>query len=162
MIRQTLRRGNNGSRRQHAGVVSGDDGRSADGSQKRVHRARFCAYDSMCGVVGEISMNRFNLGAHTRNISTTSPEARRWFAIGLNWVFGFNVDAGSRWLQKGKEYDPDCAMVYWAVAYSQSPFYNLLWREQGEREADTHARIAYENILKARSLARQATEVETQ
>ena len=107
-------------------------------------------------------MDRFNLGAHTRKISTTSPEAQRWFNIGLNWCFGFNFEEGLKCFQKAKEYDPDCAMVYWAIAYSQSPFYNLLWREQGEREADMHARIAYENILKARSLSRRATEVENQ
>ena len=87
-------------------------------------------------------MDRFNLGAHTRKISTTSPEAQRWFNIGSNWCFGFNFEEGLKCFQKAKEYDPDCAMVYWAIAYSQSPFYNLLWREQGEGEADMHARIA--------------------
>ena len=78
-------------------------------------------------------MDRFNLGAHTRKISTTSTEAQRWFDFGLNWCFGFNFEEGLKCFQKAKEYDPDCAMIYWGLAYSQSPFYNLLWREQGER-----------------------------
>lgn len=107
-------------------------------------------------------MDHFNLGTHTRAISTPSPEAKRWFNMGLNWCFGFNFEEGVKCFQKAKQYDPECAMLYWGIAYGQSPFYNLLWREQGEREADTHARIAHENILKARSFLKQATDVENE
>jgi tetratricopeptide (TPR) repeat protein len=107
-------------------------------------------------------MDRFNLGTHTRKISTTSLEAQQWFDMGLNWCFGFNFEEGLKCFEKAKQYDPECAMVYWGIAYGHSPFYNLLWREQGEREADTHARTAHENILKARSFFSQATDVEKQ
>lgn len=105
-------------------------------------------------------MDRFNLGTHTRRISTASAEAQRWFNIGLNWCFGFNFEEGIKCFQEARKHDPDCAMVYWGIAYGQSPFYNLLWREQGEQEAATRARIAHENILKARSLAKRATAAE--
>jgi tetratricopeptide (TPR) repeat protein len=33
-------------------------------------------------------MDRFNLGAHSRPVSTRSVEAQRWFDLGLNWCFG--------------------------------------------------------------------------
>jgi len=107
-------------------------------------------------------MDRFNLGTHTRRVSTASSEAQRWFNLGLNWCFGFNFEEGVKCFEKAKQHDPECAMVYWGIAYGQSPFYNLLWREQGEREAGTRARIAYENILKARSLSARATPVENE
>lgn len=107
-------------------------------------------------------MDRFNLGTHTRTISTASPEAQRWFNLGLNWCFGFNFEEGVKCFEKAKQFDAQCAMVYWGIAYGQSPFYNLLWREQGEREAGVRARIAHENIQKARSFSARATPVENE
>ena len=32
----------------------------------------------------------YDLGAHTRAITTNSPEAQLWFDRGLNWTYGFN------------------------------------------------------------------------
>jgi tetratricopeptide (TPR) repeat protein len=107
-------------------------------------------------------MDHFDLGTHTRKISTTSVEAQRWFDLGMNWCFGFNFEEGVKCFRKAQQYDPECVMVHWGIAYGQSPFYNLLWREQSKEEADTHARTAYEHILKARSCSRRAPEVETQ
>ena len=107
-------------------------------------------------------MDQFDLGTHTRKISTTSVEAQRWFNLGLNWCFGFNFEEGVKCFQKAEQYDPECVMVHWGIAYGQSPYYNLLWREQSKQEANTHARTAHEHILKARSFSRRATEVENQ
>ena len=42
----------------------------------------------------EGSMDRFNLGAYGRPISTRSAETQRWFDIGLNWCYGFNHEEG--------------------------------------------------------------------
>ena len=39
-------------------------------------------------------MDRFDLGAHTRRISSTSPAAQKWFNLGLNWSYGFNQEEG--------------------------------------------------------------------
>ena len=43
---------------------------------------------------GEPRMDRFDLGAHTRRISTVSPDAQKWFNLGLNWCYGFNQEEG--------------------------------------------------------------------
>ena len=107
-------------------------------------------------------MDRFNLGTHTRKISTASPEAQRWFNLGLNWCFGFNLEEGVKCFQRALQFDPECVMAHWGVAYGHSPFYNLLWREQSEQEATRRARAAHEHLLKARSLSSRATEVEIQ
>ena len=56
-------------------------------------------------------MDRFNLGAHSLAISTTSPEAQRWFDLGLNWCFGFNKNEGIKCFRKALEFDPDCVMA---------------------------------------------------
>jgi tetratricopeptide (TPR) repeat protein len=107
-------------------------------------------------------MDRFDLGAHTRTISTSSPEAQRWFNLGLNWCFGFNKDEGVKCFQKALEYDPECVMAHWGVAYGSGPFYNLTWREHGEQEANASAKLAHEHISRARSLSHRATDVESQ
>ena len=81
-------------------------------------------------------MDRFNLGTHTRTVSTTSPEAQRWFDLGLNWCYGFNREEAIRCFRKALEFDPECVMVHWGMAYAAGPFYNLAWREYGEQEAN--------------------------
>ena len=105
-------------------------------------------------------MERFNLGQHTRPVSTNSPEAQRWFDLGLNWCFGFNFGEGRKCFEKAVEFDPECVMAYWGVAYGSSPFYNLTWREMGEQEANARAKVAYEHLQKARELSHRATELE--
>ena len=106
------------------------------------------------------AMERFNLGRHTRCVSTNSVEAQRWFDLGLNWCFGFNFGEGRKCFEKALEFDPGCAMAHWGVAYGSSPFYNLTWREMGEQEAGARAKVAHDHLQKARSLSHRATEIE--
>ena len=77
-------------------------------------------------------MDRFNLGAYRRPISTHSAETQRWFDIGLNWCYGFNHEEGIKCFERALESDPGCAMVHWGIAYAAGPFYNLTWKEHGE------------------------------
>lgn len=105
-------------------------------------------------------MYHFDLGAHTRTVSTRSPEAQRWFDLGLNWCFAFNQEEGVRCFQRALEADPACAMAHWGVAYGSGPFYNLAWRELGEREAAAAITLARQHIDRARSHAANATEIE--
>jgi tetratricopeptide (TPR) repeat protein len=107
-------------------------------------------------------MDRFDLGAHSRPISTSSPEAQRWFDLGLNWCFGFNKDEGVKCFLKALQYDPNCVMAHWGAAYGSGPFYNLTWREHGESEADAAVGRAREHIAKARALSHHATDLENQ
>ena len=86
------------------------------------------------------TVDRFNLGTYRRLISTRSPEAQRWFDIGLNWCYGFNHEEGIKCFEKALETDPDCAFVHWGIAYAAGPFYNLTWKEHGEAEANSATR----------------------
>src|ERR1700744_2170374 len=98
-------------------------------------------------------MDRFNLGKHTRPVSTSSVEAQRWFDLGLNWCFGFNFGEGRKCFEKALEFDPECVMAHWGVAYGSGPFYNLIWRDYGKAEADRFAGIAFEHIQLALKLS---------
>jgi len=105
-------------------------------------------------------MERFDLGSHSRKISTSSAEAQRWFDTGLNWCYAFNKAEGAKCFKKALEFDPRCAMAYWGIAYSSGPFYNLTWRDLGEREAAVATATAFKSIELARELSPSATEVE--
>lgn len=105
-------------------------------------------------------MYDFDLGAHTRTVSTRSPDAQRWFDLGLNWCYAFNQEEGVRCFQRALKADPDCVMAHWGVAYGSGPFYNLAWKELGEREAATAITRARQHIDSARALGANATEIE--
>src|SRR3984893_15811630 len=53
-----------------------------------------------------------------------------------------------------------CVMAHWGVAYGLGPFYNLAWRELGEREAAAAIARAYDHIGRARALSAHATALE--
>jgi tetratricopeptide (TPR) repeat protein len=105
-------------------------------------------------------MDRFNLGSHSRTISTASPQAQRWFDLGLNWCFAFNKAEGAKCFRKALEFDSECAMAHWGIAYGCGPFYNMTWRDHSEEEANRATGTAYEHIQMAKALAGHATELE--
>ncbi len=69
----------------------------------------------------------FDLGTHTRTISTHSAEAQVWFNRGLNWSYAFSREEAHRCFQNVVDHDPDCAIGYWGLAYSLGPYYNGAW-----------------------------------
>ena len=107
-------------------------------------------------------MDRFHLGKHTRQITTASADTQRWFNMGLNWCYGFNHEEGVACFQRALEFDPDCAMAYWGIAYGAGPFYNMPWRDFGTDEAEACTRLCFDNIAKARALTSGVTDVETE
>jgi tetratricopeptide (TPR) repeat protein len=64
------------------------------------------------------------MGSHRRTITTSSPDAQRYFDQGLTWTFAFNHDEAIRSFTRAAEIDPDCAMAWWGVALCQGPNYN--------------------------------------
>ncbi len=103
----------------------------------------------------------FDLGKHSRPVSTTSVEAQIWFDRGLNWCYGFNQEEGVRCFYKALEYDSRCAMAYWGIAYGSAPFYNLSWRELSQQEKDRCISLCYDSIQTARTLCTATSDVET-
>jgi len=78
---------------------------------------------SAYGVGGEPQLFD-NLGQYTRDITTNSAQAQRYFNQGLSWLYGFNHDEAVRSFTRAAELDPGCAMAWWGVAYAQGPNYN--------------------------------------
>jgi len=95
----------------------------------------------------------FDLGSYSRPIITTSAEAQRWFDLGLLWCFGFNHEEGVKCFQRALTHDPDCVMAHWGIAYGSGPFYNLVWRDLGEVEADKFTKAAHHHIQLALALS---------
>ncbi|MET8824449.1 hypothetical protein ABZX40_07810 [Streptomyces sp. NPDC004610] len=98
----------------------------------------------------------YNLGTHTRPVTTSSPEARRWFDRGLIWSYGFHHEEAVRCFVQAAEADPDCAMAHWGIAYALGPNYNKPWEffdasDLARTVARTHAAVE-----RARRLAETA------
>ena len=72
-------------------------------------------------------MSYYDLGSHTRSITTSSDDAQTWFDRGLNWVYGYNHGEAIVCFKKALEADPGCAMAHWGIAYAAGPNYNLPW-----------------------------------
>jgi tetratricopeptide (TPR) repeat protein len=70
----------------------------------------------------------YDLGAYSRAITTSSPEAQKWFDRGLNWAYAFNHEEAVKCYEKALEADPDCAMAHWGIAYAVGPNYNMPWK----------------------------------
>ncbi|BCP54013.1 hypothetical protein K32_26300 [Kaistia sp. 32K] len=83
-----------------------------------------------------------------------------WFNLGLNWCHGFNREEGVRCFREALETDPECVMAHWGIAYGSGPFYNLTWRELGEKEAIAVTRLAFDSVQRARLYAHSASELE--
>lgn len=105
-------------------------------------------------------MNRFDLGTHSTPITTTSPEAQRWFDLGFNWCLAFNKPEGVKCFKRALDYDPECAMAHWGIAYGAGPFYNLVWRELGPEEARIATGVTHEHIQKALALSHKTSGLE--
>ena len=82
-----------------------------------------------------------------------SAEAQLWFDRGLLWCFGFNHEEGVKCFQRALTHDTDCVMAHWGVAYGSGPFYNLVWRDLGEVEADKFTKVAHHHIQLALALS---------
>ncbi|MGW1541223.1 hypothetical protein ACWCPM_13470 [Streptomyces sp. NPDC002309] len=72
-------------------------------------------------------MDYYDLGSHTRTVTTTSPEAQLWFDRGLVWTYAFHHEEAVSCFEAAAAADPDCAMAYWGIAYALGPNYNKPW-----------------------------------
>src|SRR5882724_3145634 len=93
------------------------------------------------------------LGDVHHPVSTSNPEAQRFFDQGLALVYGFNHDEAVRSFKRAAELDPQLAMAFWGVALALGPNINM------PVDAE-HEQAAYEAVQKAMSLAAKASDAE--
>jgi len=65
-----------------------------------------------------------NLGGHHHPITTTSPEAQRYFDQGLMLLLNFNHKEAIRSFRAAAALDPQCAMAWWGEAFAHGPHSN--------------------------------------
>jgi tetratricopeptide (TPR) repeat protein len=94
------------------------------------------------------------LGTHTRNITTTSTLAQRYFDQGLAFLYGFNHEEAIRSFEAAAACDPLCAMAYWGIAMANGPDINNM------NVNSVHASAAWQAAARARELSSNATPVE--
>jgi tetratricopeptide (TPR) repeat protein len=102
------------------------------------------------------------LGSYTRTITTSLPEAQRYFNQGLAFLHGFNHGAAIRSFQRAAELDPECAMAHWAIALASGPHINYplvpppaaerAWKELGlAKQYAPHASPVERELIEALS-----------
>ncbi len=93
------------------------------------------------------------LGRVDHRVTTSKPEAQKFFNQGLSYIFAFNHEQAVRAFKRAAEIDPQLAMAYWGQALALGSNYNL--------EADSAAlKEAYANLRKAVELAPKASQKE--
>jgi hypothetical protein len=62
-----------------------------------------------------------NVGTLHHQITTSSPDAQRYFDQGLRLSYAFNHAEAIRAFRQAAAIDPTCAMCYWGVAFALGP-----------------------------------------
>ena len=69
------------------------------------------------------------------SVSTTNPEAQRFFDQGMAYLYGFNHDAAIRSFREASKLDPQLAMADWGVALALGPNINMDIDADREKQA---------------------------
>src|SRR5215470_17778205 len=93
------------------------------------------------------------LGTLRHPVSTSSPEAQRFFDQGLRLLYAFNHDEAARSFKRAAQCDPHMAMAHWGLALAFGPNINLEVQEEREK-------AAYEAVQRALVLVAKGPESE--
>ena len=105
-------------------------------------------------------MEYYDLGRHSRPVTTSSPQAQTWFDRGLVWTYGFNHEEAVYCFEQALRHDPDCAMAHWGVGYALGPNYNKPWEAFDEADLRSTLEHAHAAVARAEELAESATPAE--
>lgn len=94
------------------------------------------------------------MGDYRRTITTTSPDAEKYFNQGLALLHGFNHGAAIRSFEQAIKLDPNCAMAHWGIAYASGPHINFPMVPPPMAEA------AWKELILAKQNAANCTQVE--
>jgi tetratricopeptide (TPR) repeat protein len=90
---------------------------------------------------------RSGLGSYHFEITTSNPEAQKFFDQGLTLVYGFNHGGAMRMFRRAAELDPAAPMPLWGLALALGPHIN---NSDVDPESE---KLAAETIAKAKELA---------
>ncbi len=90
------------------------------------------------------------LGNAHHPVSTTNPEAQKFFDQGLRLIYDFNHDEAARSFKRATELDAKLAIAYWGIAEAVGPNYN-------DPASDDRFKQAHDAIQKAVDLSSNAS-----
>lgn len=96
----------------------------------------------------------FDLGRHSRRVSTRSAAAQKQFDAGLVWAFAFNHGDAEKAFREAARLDPALAMAFWGVALVNGPHINNPYVDEA------HAKVAWDALAEAKRRLAAATPVE--
>jgi tetratricopeptide (TPR) repeat protein len=99
----------------------------------------------------------YDVGPYKRKITTTSPDAQRWFDRGLNWCWGYHHEEAIVCFEKALAADADCAMAHWGISYAMGPNYNFPWELRDPAGKAASLARAYDEAQAALKLADKVT-----
>ncbi|MFF3332466.1 hypothetical protein ACFYWX_23375 [Streptomyces sp. NPDC002888] len=105
-------------------------------------------------------MDYYDLGTHSRPVTTSSPEAQTWFDRGLVWTYAFNHEEAVSCFEAAAAADPDCAMAHWGIAYALGPNYNKPWEFFDEQDLARTVERTHAAVELAHERSAGATPVE--
>jgi tetratricopeptide (TPR) repeat protein len=108
----------------------------------------------------EAQVSYFDLGTHTRPVTTSSAQAQVWFDRGLVWSYAFNHEEAVTCFERCIAEDPDCAMAYWGIAYALGPNYNKPWEFFDEADLRSTVERTHAALARARALLDRVQPVE--
>lgn len=91
---------------------------------------------------------------YNRFVTTDSADAQRYFDQGLNLLFAFNHDEAIRSFEQVTQFDANCAMAWWGIAYAHGPHINKPQMDEPRSVA------AWEALQKAQANSDRAAPVE--
>ncbi len=94
-----------------------------------------------------------NIGNYRMDVTTKSPDAKRFFDQGIIFTYGFNHGEAARSFREAIRLDSNFVMAYWGLAYTLGPNYNASF-DPATREEILWA------VDKASSLKHLVTDVE--
>ena len=103
---------------------------------------------------------QFDLGSHSRPVTTVSEAAQQAFDRGLVWLYGYNHEAAVENFQAAADADPGCGAAFWGIAHALGPNYNKPWEIFDAEERKTALARAHDAIAKAQALKGGLTPVE--
>ncbi|KAF2221584.1 hypothetical protein BDZ85DRAFT_240023 [Elsinoe ampelina] len=107
----------------------------------------------MLDIYQSVSKYPYNLGSHSRKVTTPNADAQTWFDRGLIWLFGFNLDEAARCFTQAIACDDACPMAHWGLAYALGPHYNFGWLSQGEAARTATVQKTFAAAQRALSVA---------
>ncbi|MBK0327051.1 tetratricopeptide repeat protein [Rhodobacteraceae bacterium F11138] len=102
----------------------------------------------------------YDLGSHSRPITTRSDLAQTWFDRGLVWTYSFNHEEAVECFRRALDHDPECAMAHWGIAYAGGPNYNMPWARLDEAGQAKALALAHDATRSALRFADGCTDAE--